>query len=294
MKRKGRIKLTIGLCVKNAEATIEDALDSILNQSFPHELMELIVVDGFSKDRTLDIIKNKLKDSKIKTKIFRERKGLGHARQIVVDNAEGDYIIWVDADMILSRDFVEKQVSFMENNAKVGIAKGRYGMLKESSLVATLEDVEFFLSFRNEGEVNSTPLGTSGCIYRVEAVKQVGGFDPNIEGAGEDIDIENRIRSAGWLLYVASAIFYEKRRNSWRSLWNEYFWHGRGVVHSFKKNRRVINIYKMMPPVALLMELLRVPTAYRLTRNMAVLLLPLHYLFKRIAWFFGFLKDSFK
>jgi len=292
MKRK--IKLTVGLCVKNAEATVGEAVDSILNQDFPHELMELIVVDGYSKDRTLDIIKNKLRDSKIKLRIFCEQKGLAYARQIVVDNAQGDYIIWVDADMILSRDFARKQVSFMENNPKVGIAKGRYEMLKGNSLVATLEDTEFFLSFRREGKAKVTSLGASGCIYRVEAIKQVGGFDLNIKGAGEDLDIENRIKSAGWSLYITSAVFYEKRRETWKSLWNEYFWHGKGAAYSFKKNRKVINTYKMLPPVAIFMELLRVPIAYKLTRNMKVLLLPLHYVFKRIAWFLGFVKGSFK
>jgi glycosyltransferase involved in cell wall biosynthesis len=289
---KHNIKVTIGLCVRNAEATIRQAIDSILNQDFQHELMELIIVDDYSKDRTLYIVKNRIKNSEIKSRIFCEKKGLGHARQIVVDNAQGDFIIWVDADMILPRDFVKKQVLFMERNPRVGIAKGKYGMQKRNNLVATLEDIEFALTFRCEGETNSQSLGTSGCIYRVEAIRKVGGFDPSIKGAGEDTDVENRIRSAGWSLYITSAVFYEKRRNTWKSLWSEYFWHGIGASYVFRKNRRGINIYKMLPPVAIFAELLRVPLAYRLTRRNAALLLPFHYVFKRIAWFLGFIKGK--
>ena len=287
---KHDIKVTIGLCVKNAEATVGEAIESIITQDFAHELMELIVVDGHSQDRTLDIIRNKLKNCDIKYKIFRERKGLGYARQVVVDNARGEFIVWVDADMILPRDFVKKQVSFMERNSEVGIAKGKYGILKEQNLVALLEDIEFAISFGCKGEVNLPSLGTSGCIYRVEAIKQVGGFDPNIRGVGEDQDIESRIKSAGWSLQVSPAIFYERRRNTWKSLWDEYFWHGNGAAYIFKKNIKNINIYKMFPLIALIMELLRVPVAYKLTGSTAVFLLPFHYVFKRIAWMLGFIK----
>jgi len=284
--------VTIGLCVRNAENTVGQAIDSILNQDFPREKMELIVVDGRSTDATLAVIKSRLKGSGLKTRIFHENMGLGYARQLVIDNAEGKFIIWVDADMILPKNFVTKQVTFMEENPKIGIAKGRYGLHEKKSLVAMLEDVEFAVSFRHKGEANSPALGASGCIYRVEAVKQAGGFDPYMRGVGEDQDVENRVRLAGWLLYVSPAIFYEKRRETWKSLWSEYFWHGVGAAYLFKKNRRAIKIIRMLPPVALFIEVLRIPTAYKLTGSFAVFLLPFHYVFKRIAWMLGFIKGK--
>jgi len=284
--------VTIGLCVRNAETTVGRAIDSILNQDFPREKMELIVVDGCSTDATLAIMKSRLKGSGLKTRIFHENMGLGYARQLVVNNAKGKFIIWVDADVILPKNFVTKQVTFMEENPKIGIAKGRYGIHEKNSLVAMLEDVEFAISFKREGEANLPALGTSGCIYRVEAIKQAGGFDLKMRGAGEDQDVENRVRLAGWLLYVSPAVFYEKRRKTWKSLWNEYFWHGMGAAYLFRKDKRTIKIFKMLPPVALFMEVLRVPAAYKLTGSFAVFLLPFHYVFKRIAWMFGFIKGK--
>jgi len=292
----GDIKLTIGICVKNAEATIGKTIESVINQDFPHELMEIIIVDGGSEDRTLEIIRNKLKSSGVKNKIFYEREGLGYARQIIVDNAQGEYIIWVDSDMMLPKDFVRKQVSYMEKNPEVAIAKGKYGICKGENLVARLEDIEFSLIFGQEGEVHLPSLGSlgaSGCIYRVNAVRQVGGFDKSIKGAGEDTDIEYRIEAAGWKLHVTSAVFYEKRRDTWKALWDEYFWLGLGASRVFKKNRKAINIYKMMPPVAILTEFSRIPKAYKLNRSIAALFLPFHYIFKRIAWLIGFIKGKF-
>lgn len=293
--RGSNAKVTVGICVKNSELTISEAMQSVINQDFPHESMELIVVDGCSQDNTLRIIRECLKKTDMRTKIFHENEGLAHARQIVVNNANGEYIVWVDGDMILTKDFIGKQVEFMEQNPNVGIAKGKYASIKEGSrenVVATLENVEFLLNTMFEGETNSKVLGTSGCIYRISAIREIGGFDSCIKGVGEDMDAENRIREAGWSLHVAHAIFYEMRRQSWKSLWNEYFWHGSGGRQLFKKNWQVFELYKMLPPIAIMAEFLRIPSAYRLTRRKVVLLLPFHYAFKRIAWFFGFVRGA--
>ena len=47
--------VTIGICVKNTEKTILDAINSILEQDYPTDLMEIIFVDDGSEDRTLSI-----------------------------------------------------------------------------------------------------------------------------------------------------------------------------------------------------------------------------------------------
>ena len=197
--------------------------------------------NGNSKDKTLEIIKNELKNSDVESRIFTENKGLGYARELVVKNAKGKYIVWVDSDMILPKDFVKKQVEFMESHPDVGIAKGKYASVEENSLVATLENVTFLVAFQHgKNEANLFPLGTSGCIYRVEAIRQAGGFDENISGVGEDMDVEYRVKMAGWKLSLSSAIFLEKRRRTWHSLWDEYLWHGKGAAHLYKKNKRIL------------------------------------------------------
>jgi glycosyltransferase involved in cell wall biosynthesis len=285
------VKITVGLCVKNSEATVKVAVNSILNQDYPADQMELLVVDGSSRDQTVQTIKKCLTNTHIQARFFSENHGLGQARQIVVENAAGAYVVWVDGDMELPPDFVHKQVMFMDANPHVGIGKAKYGVDKNAKLVAALENMEFLINYRFEGETDLKYLGTSGCIYRVEAIRQAGGFDINFRGVGEDMDAEYRVHSNGWKLYVTDAIFVERRRDSWRSLWDEYFWHGYGFRSLLNKNRDMVNIGKMLPPVAVLAELKRVPQAYRLTGQKSAVLLPFHYVFKRVAWFLGFLKS---
>jgi len=289
--RKEKIRVTIGLCVKNAEKTIKESLRSILRQDYPHTLMEIIIVDGNSKDKTLKIIKDELKNSDVESRIFSENQGLGYARELVVKNAKGKYIVWVDSDMILSKDFIRKHVEFMENHLNVGIAKGRYAFIEENSLVANLENAAFFVAFHGKKGENLFPLGTSGCIYRVKAIRQAGGFDENICGVGEDMDAEYRVRALGWKLSLSPAIFYEKRRRTWCSLWNEYFWHGKGAANLYRKNKRILLYNRKIFPLALIVNnFLETLKAYKMLARKEVLLLPFHYVFKRLAWSIGFMK----
>lgn len=283
--------VTIGVCVKNCEDLVADALESIAEQVFPHELMETILIDDGSTDKTLDVMKRKARKLKTVTRIIhQEWKGLGQARNAVVNNSAGKYIIWVDCDMQLAKDFVREQVEFMERHSDVGVAKGSYGIY-EANMVSTLENMEFITTnSRRMRRLDPNPLGTGGSIYRIKAIREVGGFNDSIKGSGEDADAEFRINKAGWLLDTTSAVFYEKRRNTWRSLLQEYFWHGKGSSRVVKRYTST-NPYKLLPPVAFVIESIRIVVAYKLTRRKIALLLPIHYAFKRTAWIVGLLQS---
>jgi len=76
-------------------------------------------------------------------------------------------------------------------------------------------------------------------------------------------------------------------------LWREYFWHGEGGFRLLKKNT-ITNPWMFWPPAILSVELSRAVLAYKLTCHKIAFLMPLHYLYKRIAWILGFLKELFK
>lgn len=286
-----RIAITIGVCVRNCEDSVREAIDSIIDQDFPHESMEVIFVDDGSEDGTLLAILDSVSGIDMQVKIFHGKwRGLGPSRNIVVDNARGDYIIWVDGDMILPRNHVRKQAEFMERNPRVGIAKARYGMLRGKNIVAALENIPFVLYDCKDGSVSSKLPGTGGAIYRVEAIKEVDGFDDHLRGVGEDQDAAYRVKAAGWSLTRSPAIFYEKRVDTWKNLWDKYFWYGYGDHDLFHKNRRIISLYRMVPIAGFVAGALYTLEAYMLTHRKAVFLLPFHFAFKMTAWCFGFAK----
>jgi glycosyltransferase involved in cell wall biosynthesis len=289
--------VTIGVCVRNAASTIREAIESIIAQDYPHEFMEVIFVDDGSVDETLSIVKGYAAQMDIKVKIFHhEWRGLGFSRNVVVNNASGKYIVWVDGDMSLPEDHVSKQVEFMEKNPEIGIAKARYGVLPNESLIGFLENCAFVAADHIYGaKPTSRTLGTGGSIYRLKAIRQAGGFDVSLSGVGEDMEAENRVRENGWLLYLASpAVFYEQRRKSWRFMWHENVWHGRGGYSVFHRDKRLISLYKMIPLAGFLAGVWYATVAYRILRRKIVFVLPIHYALKRTAWCLGFFKSQLR
>jgi glycosyltransferase involved in cell wall biosynthesis len=281
--------------VKNGASTIREAIESIINQDFPSESMELVIVDGYSEDKTLSIIKDSLKNTDIKSKIFYENKGLGYARQMLVDQAEGNYIVWVDSDMVISEDYVSKLVDFMERHPEVGIAKGKQAW-ESRNLLGILEAysraASKLVDYSSE-KARSKSLGTSGSIYRIETIRQVGGFDGNLRGYGEDWDIEIKTRAAGWSLRTTDSKFldYERHGLTWKNLWSRYWRRGYDTHYFLHKNRGLLNHYRMFPPAAFITGLLHAHTLFKLTAEKKAFLLPFQYVFKMSAWYIGFIRS---
>ena len=287
--------------MRNCESLIRETANSILYQDFPHEYIEVIFVDDGSEDKTMTLILNFISKIDMQARVYSSKwMGLGAARQTIVDNAEGKYIIWVDGGMILSKDFVRRQVEFMEKNQDAGIAKGKYGVVNDRSIVFFLKDVGDMMhflrdggSFKEIGRKTSKLPGTGGSICRVEAIRQVGGFDRNIKGAGEDTDVAYRIRAAGWTIYVTDATFYKKRKETQKELWDHYLWYGYGLHYVLHKlgYKGIFSPHKMTPIAGFVEGLLYSSIAYKLTHRKTVFLLPMYYVYKRIALCIGFSKS---
>ena len=278
---------TIGLCVKNNEATIRDVVNSIITQNFPDDRLEVIVVDGCSQDQTLYIIKEVLSRRAFNVKIFSENKGLGFARQIVVDNATGKYILWVDGDIVLSKTYAKQQIDFMDNTPKAAIAVGRLGLVPHQNWVALLESIGYIVeNLQNDGQSTSNLIGTKGSIFLVEAIRMVGGFDLNIKGAQEDLDLTYRLKSMGWKFFTTTARIYESQRTTWSAIWKRHFWYGYGL-HYIQHKHKGRNMFSEKSNERIILS----SQAYKLTHRKIVFLLPLNFIFRKTALIFGFLKS---
>lgn len=221
--------VTVGICVKNSERTIGECLKSIVNCNYDKLRLEIIVVDGKSVDNTLSIARDILQKSRIAFKIFSdEGKGLGYARQMVVDNARGEHICWVDADSIVLPDFIGNGVKFLENETSVGVMIPLTLFFGQST-VARLQGYTWLLPTLNALVKGKTPyLAMNGAITPKRVIREVGGFNVSIKGAGEDIDLIARTLRNGYRVVVnPRALIYHRMRESWRDLFKEVSWWGR-------------------------------------------------------------------
>jgi glycosyltransferase involved in cell wall biosynthesis len=289
-------QVTIGVVTRNNAGTIAEAIQSIKGQDYPHELLEVIIVDGSSQDQTLVLARNNLLNADIRSKFLEEHAGLGYARQLVVKNADGKYIVWVDGDMTIPEDFVSRLVAFIAGQPEIGIAKGRQALEPGGNLLATLEAYSRIagkmVDHRSEKSFSKV-LGTSGCIYRTSAIRGAGGFDPNLKGYCEDWDAEIKVKSIGWRLDSTNVVYRDYERNSltWKSLWKRYWLRGYYTHYFLHKNPGLIKHSRMFPPAAFLAGLLNARKIFRVTAKMVVYLMPLESFFKFTAWYVGFLSS---
>ena len=90
----------------NVEKWVEETINSALGQTWPHK--EIIIVDDGSSDSTLAIAK-RFESGQVKV-ISQENMGASTARNRAFENAQGDYIQWLDADDLLAPDKISEQM----------------------------------------------------------------------------------------------------------------------------------------------------------------------------------------
>lgn len=110
-------KVSVITTVYNVGDYLNKCIDSILNQTLPD--IELILVNDCSTDNSLEIINN-YNDSRIKLINNKENLGPGISRQIGIDNAIGEYTMFVDGDDYIENDCLEQMYNVaIENDAKI-------------------------------------------------------------------------------------------------------------------------------------------------------------------------------
>lgn len=284
-------KVTIGICGRNCESIVGFAIESVALQDFPHELMEILFVDDGSEDNTVKVAEGYLSKTDIRWKIFSDRwRGLGRARNIVINNASGNFIIWVDSDELLSHDFVRRQIRTIEQNPDVGIVTGRLSILDGESFLRALDLMPLVIDYSRQEWRNEKLPGTGGTTYRVVAARQVTGFDEDLQGLGEDIDIAIRIRNAGWRIVRSEGVFYERHAqlSSWVTLVNMYIRQGFQSRKLYRKKGRFFSFSRMNPVSSTVAGVIYAVRGYQVTRRKIVVFLPFQFSLKMLAWFYGF------
>lgn len=99
-------KISVVLAVYNGENTIQESINSVLEQSYTN--LELIVVNDGSTDKTLDVIHN-FSDPRI-ILVTQENKGVSAARNIGLSKISGDFFCFIDADDCMPRNSIRARL----------------------------------------------------------------------------------------------------------------------------------------------------------------------------------------
>jgi len=119
------VKISVLIPIYNAEAFLENSINSILNQTYRD--FELLLLNDCSKDNSEKIIKT-YTDSRIKYFKNDQNLGISGSRNKLMDLAQGEYLAIMDNDDISLPDRFEKQVAFLDAHKDITIV-GTWGEL---------------------------------------------------------------------------------------------------------------------------------------------------------------------
>lgn len=106
--------ISIVIPIYNAEKYLEECLNSIKNQTYKN--FEVIMVNDGSKDDSETICMNFLRSDSRFRYLKKENGGVSSARNVGLDNVEGDYITFIDADDWVDENYLDLLITTVEKN----------------------------------------------------------------------------------------------------------------------------------------------------------------------------------
>ena len=220
---------------RNEEKNISTCLSDILLQHYPAHLVEIIVVDDYSTDRTAAMVQNtieKFPNRKIRLLSNDEKNGTLYKKQAItaaIQQANGELIITTDADCRMSERWIETIISHYEEERPDMIA-GPVCFHEEKTILERMQSLEFMgLVGIGAGSIsNHSPVMCSGAnlAYTKKIFQQVNGFSGQPEMAsGDDTQLLMKVaaKNASGIHFLKSfdAIVYTRAISSVQELYHQ-------------------------------------------------------------------------
>lgn len=223
----------------NEEKNIEMTLNSLLNLKYPKKLLEIIVIDDASTDRTAEIVKNFRG-----VKLISNKKNMGKAYSLnkALKIAKGEIIACIDADSFVERDILIKMVGDFED-PKVASVTPALKVFKPRTFLEKIQATEYLLNIflRKSLDAIDAIHVTPGVfsLYRKKVLEEIGGFDE--DNLTEDMEIALRIQNAGYkITNKLDAISYTLCPPNLRSLFKQRLRWYRGALQNTAKYKHML------------------------------------------------------
>lgn len=256
------MKVAVIIPTLNEEKFIGKCLDSVIVQSYPFGDMDVMVVDGGSKDRTREIVNeyhNKYPNIRLLDNSGRIQ---SIAFNIGVRNSDAPYIVRLDAHATYNKVYIEKCIKNLSTDAKtlgcapelVGNVGGVWdirpqhsGLIAESS--AILNQSRFGIggaAFRVGAAAVFVDTVPFGCFPRT-VLNDVGGMREDLP-RGEDNEFNSRLRKAGYKIYLDPEIVCTYfSRDTLKANMKQMYANGESIGHLFYVDRDSISLRHLIP-----------------------------------------------
>jgi glycosyltransferase involved in cell wall biosynthesis len=123
---------SVAICTRDRSRMLRRALDSLVACDKPHQAWELLVVDNGSKDDTGSVVGSFAADLPVRL-IREENAGLSNARNRAVREARGEWILWIDDDVTVARQWLVAYARAVVRHTDAGVFGGPIDVRLEGS-----------------------------------------------------------------------------------------------------------------------------------------------------------------
>lgn len=233
--------VTIGMPCLNEELYIEQCIRSVQAQDYPPDRIEIIVADGGSTDRTLEILERLARDDTRIRVIANPRRVQAAGMNEIIRVAKGDVLARLDVHGEYASTYVRKCIEVLERTGADnvgGAARAKARTWFQRALSAALDSPlgvggSSYRSADKEGFVDTVFNGA----FRRKVFDRVGMYDPGAI-TNEDAELNQRILQSGGRVYLSREIqawYYP--RDTLKGLAQQYFKYGRGRARTLLKHK---------------------------------------------------------
>jgi glycosyltransferase involved in cell wall biosynthesis len=224
----------------NSKKTIDQCLTAVLS-ALPAD-KEVIVVDDVSTDESPAII------SKYPVSLFRLEKNSGpaRARDYGVKKAKGNFLVFIDSDIIIQKDTIIELIKVIDDKQAggvIGLSKSLSNDLVSCSFSVRSLGVSS-VSDKRVREIASVGAGLT--VYPRKVFLELKGYDEELR-IGEDLDFNTRLKKAGYKQFlVPSAIAYHDHPSTIEGVARKWFQYGYWLFRVYLKHNQKTEASKIL------------------------------------------------
>ncbi len=235
--------VSIIMPIRNEAGFIERAIQSILDNDYPPDNMEVIVVDGCSDDGTQAIVQKMAAQNARIRLLDNPGKTQAVAMNIGIKASRADIFIRIDGHAEIPPDFIRKSARCLAEHPDAWVAGGYWktvsqGYVGKVIAAATQSSIGVGNAKHRTGNFDGWVDTLSYGAHHKWIVDKIGCFDEEL-APNEDDEFNHRIIRAGGKIWLSTSIWSTYyARSSLRKLWRQYFQYGFWRVRTMQKHRR--------------------------------------------------------
>lgn len=235
----------------NAEYTIDKAIKSLQLQTY--ESWECVIVDDGSIDDTVAII-NSIQDDRVRLIKLEKNMGRGYARQVALDNCDGEYVAMLDADDWYYSGKLQAQVDAFNKHPELGIVSCGMAVTNNTGDISGVRSIGNN-QVKSFDKPTTVPVPHAPSMYRKLLAKNIR-YDSRFKLA-QDVDFLRRLlmHEKYMLLDMIGYVYEEQQSNSPKKIFKGYYYSARGYL-KFLPSFPIIAVSKSTFEIAKLIRLM--------------------------------------